>query len=78
MRRLEPGQLLGVCDPAALPFTTTADLTPLDGIIGQERAVSAMEAGIGIRDAGYHMFVLGRPRDRRAPARATAGTAWAA
>ena len=46
-------------DVDALAFTTTADLEPLDEIIGQSRAMSAMEIGLGIRERGYNIFVAG-------------------
>lgn len=39
--RLVPEELRAVCDPEALPFVFTAELPPLDGMIGQDRAVSA-------------------------------------
>jgi lon-related putative ATP-dependent protease len=58
-RRLRPEELRAACDPARLPFRTTAELPPLDGMIGQERAVSATAFGIGMRRAGYNLFVLG-------------------
>jgi hypothetical protein len=40
-RALKPEELRAVCDPATLPFDSTTDLPPLDGMIGQDRAVSA-------------------------------------
>lgn len=46
-------------DPASFGFTTTAELPALDEIIGQPRAESAFEIGIGVRGAGYHVFVSG-------------------
>jgi hypothetical protein len=39
-RRLPPEALRAICDPATLPFSSTADLAPLDGMIGQDRAVT--------------------------------------
>ena len=52
-------ELRKVCDPAQFPFSTTADLTPLDSIIGQKRAVSAMEFGFDITSPGFNVFVAG-------------------
>jgi len=37
------------------------DLEPLEGIIGQERAVRALEFGLGIKDKGFNVFVSGMP-----------------
>ncbi|MBI4413536.1 MAG: AAA family ATPase, partial [candidate division NC10 bacterium] len=58
-RRLKPEELRAVCDPTTLPFRSTADLSPLDGMIGQDRAVSATTFGIGVKHTGYNLFVLG-------------------
>ncbi|HEU5394930.1 MAG TPA: AAA family ATPase, partial [Candidatus Methylomirabilis sp.] len=57
--RLKPEELRAVCDPATLPFRSTAELPPLDGMIGQDRAVSATTFGIGVKHAGYNLFALG-------------------
>jgi lon-related putative ATP-dependent protease len=56
---LEAAQLRRVCDPASLPYKTTDEAEPLEEVIGQDRAVAAIEFGIGIRREGYNMFALG-------------------
>jgi predicted ATP-dependent protease len=56
---LPPDQLYRKCDLAALTFDTVADLPDLPGLVGQERAVSAVEFAIGIRRKGFNLFVLG-------------------
>ena len=61
-RRLPAEALRAICDPAALPFSSTADLVPLDGMIGQDRAVNATAFGVGMRDQGYNLFALGPAR----------------
>ncbi len=61
MRRLKPEELRAVCDPAGLPFSSTEELPTLEGMIGQERALSATTFGIGVRHHGYNLFVLGPP-----------------
>jgi hypothetical protein len=48
MRALKPEELRAVCEPAALPFESTAELPALDGMIGQDRAMTATAFGIGI------------------------------
>lgn len=40
-------------------FETTSELEPLDEIVGQDRAMSALEMGLGIRQEGYNIFVAG-------------------
>jgi lon-related putative ATP-dependent protease len=42
-----------------LSFETTADLEDLDTVLGQPRAVEAMEFGVGIAARGYNIFALG-------------------
>lgn len=48
-------------DPGAFAFTTTADLDPLDGFMGQDRALEAIAFGTAIERAGFNLFVLGQP-----------------
>lgn len=49
----------GATDPAGLGFKTTADLTPADGPIGQEKALEAIDFAAGIKGPGYHVLVIG-------------------
>jgi len=56
---LAPAALRRVCDPRQFPFKTTADAEPIEGVVGQDRAVAAIEFGIGIRRDGYNMYALG-------------------
>jgi len=56
---LKPEELRAPCDPAGFSFRSTAELTPFEGLIGQERAVEATAFGIGMRHRGYNLFVLG-------------------
>ncbi len=49
----------GATDPASLGFETTADLSPAEGPIGQEKALQAIEFAAGIKGPGYHMLVVG-------------------
>lgn len=39
---------------------TTADLSPLDDIIGQDRARQAVEFAMSIKDKGYNIYALGQ------------------
>ena len=56
---LETQQLYHSCDSEQFGFQTTADLDDLQEIIGQMRAMEAVHFGIGIRQQGYNLFVLG-------------------
>jgi len=57
--RLESPQLYTRTDETSLDFATTADLSPLDALIGQERAQEAMALALAMADAGYNTFVMG-------------------
>ncbi len=60
---LKPESLRAVFDPNSLGFETTLDLPPLkEKVVGQERAVHALEFGLGIKDLEYNIFVAGPPR----------------
>ncbi|MBE9526372.1 MAG: AAA family ATPase [Proteobacteria bacterium] len=52
-------QLYKKCDLKNLNFKTTEDLPQLNEIIGQERALSAIEFGMGMDHKGYNLFILG-------------------
>ncbi|HKJ71379.1 MAG TPA: ATP-binding protein [Gammaproteobacteria bacterium] len=47
------------CDPDGLPFETTDEITDLDQIIGQDRALDALHFGAGMSSSGFNLFVLG-------------------
>ncbi|HXI02991.1 MAG TPA: ATP-binding protein [Candidatus Saccharimonadales bacterium] len=48
-------------DPASYGTETTECLAPLEGIIGQKRAVQALKFGLGIQENGYNIYVAGPP-----------------
>jgi lon-related putative ATP-dependent protease len=56
---LGPADIYRACDISALAFKTTADLPQLTEIIGQPRAVSSVEFGMGIHSDGYNIFAVG-------------------
>ena len=56
---LTPDRLARRTDPAAFPFSTTADLPPLDEIVGQDRAVEAVAFGVEIRQPGFNLYAMG-------------------
>lgn len=45
--------------PEELGFGSTAELPDLEGLVGQERAVRALELGLAMRNPGYNIFVAG-------------------
>ncbi|MDP8255702.1 MAG: AAA family ATPase [Candidatus Alcyoniella australis] len=52
-------QLRWRCDHTCLDFTTTAKAEPLDGILGQKRAVEALDLGLDLWSPGYNIYVAG-------------------
>jgi lon-related putative ATP-dependent protease len=59
--RLSASALRWSCDAEQLGIKTTQELEDLHEILGQARALDAVQFGIGIRRDGYNMFVLGPP-----------------
>ncbi|MEQ3692913.1 MAG: ATP-binding protein [Alcanivorax sp.] len=43
----------------SLPFETTKDVEPFHGVLGQERAVNAIQFGVAMERPGYNIFVMG-------------------
>jgi lon-related putative ATP-dependent protease len=58
---LRRSELRHSVDPATLGFTTTTDLTPNTGLIGQDRALAAIEFGADMVAHDFNVFVLGPP-----------------
>jgi lon-related putative ATP-dependent protease len=56
---LPPEKLRWRCDPATVPFATTAEIDPASGDIGQERAIRALRMGVEMTASGYNLFVCG-------------------
>ncbi|MGI9426254.1 MAG: AAA family ATPase, partial [Hyphomicrobiaceae bacterium] len=52
-------QLRRVVDPGALGFSSTSELEPITGLIGQDRALKAIEFGAGMNSHDFNIFVLG-------------------
>ncbi len=48
-----------ICDPKIFKFKNTSEVKPLDTVIGQERAVKAIDFGLNMEDPGYNIFVTG-------------------
>ena len=53
------------CDPDTLGFQTTDDLPDLQDVIGQPRAIRALELGSEVSGPGYNIFVYGTPGSGR-------------
>lgn len=55
------GNLTSACDPDSLGFESTEELSPLEGTVGQDRAISALDFGLNVDSPGYNIFVVGYP-----------------
>lgn len=56
---LKPEQLRWRCCEQQFEFESTAHLSELDGPIGQDRAMTAIDLSLGIEDGGFNLFVTG-------------------
>jgi predicted ATP-dependent protease len=59
LRALSIDRLYRKTNPSSLQFTTTAELEPVDGLVGQERALEAIRFGTEVDKAGFNLFVIG-------------------
>ncbi len=57
--RLKPEDLRWKCDPNIFKFESTQNLEPIEGILGQERALKAIRLGVEIKSPGYNIFIAG-------------------
>lgn len=58
-QELKYSQLKNGCFPEDFSFSTTGEILPLDGIIGQERAVRAFDFGLMVKMKGYNIYMAG-------------------
>jgi ATP-dependent Lon protease len=56
---LPPEKLRWRCDPATIPFETTAEVNPVGGDLLQDRALRALRMGVQLAAPGYNLFVCG-------------------
>ena len=59
IKSLPVESLYSKCDLSALKFETTDELAELEQVAGQERALEALQFGVGIKREGYNLFVMG-------------------
>lgn len=59
IRRLKPEDLLKRCDRDIFTFNTTSELEGITGPIGQEKALQALDFGLGMESFGFNIFALG-------------------
>ena len=57
--RIPVEKLTTSIDERALGFASTREVGPLEATIGQERALRALEFGLGVKAPGFNVFVAG-------------------
>ncbi|HMM22500.1 MAG TPA: ATP-binding protein [Selenomonadales bacterium] len=58
-QELSAEKLRFTCPEEALSFDTTESLSPLEVMVGQERAVKAIEFGLTTKNTGYNIYISG-------------------
>lgn len=58
-RELSYTELKNGCSADDFSFCSTAELEPLEGIIGQDRAVKAFDFGLHVKIKGYNIYMSG-------------------
>lgn len=58
-KELSWDQLQPDISPEDFDFQTTAELTPLDGLVGQTRAEEALDFGLTVHSKGYNIYIAG-------------------
>lgn len=61
VKKLKAKDLKVEFDSKKLNCKSTEELLPLEGIIGQDRAVKALHFGLNIEDQGFNIYVSGYP-----------------
>ncbi len=68
MKKLTSEEVRLCCDAREFGSGTSAELFPLDSIVGQNRALEALRFGLMIEDKGFNVFVAGIPGTGRTTA----------
>jgi ATP-dependent Lon protease len=56
---LKPEDLRWRCNPDLFEFDSTETIKPIEGILGQERALKALKLGVDLRAPGYNIYIAG-------------------
>lgn len=60
-RKLTAEEVRRVCSQECLGFESTEHLEPVQTIIGQSRALQAIQFGLGIQNSGFNIYAAGLP-----------------
>jgi lon-related putative ATP-dependent protease len=67
-KKVALNDLRDVCDPNIFGCVSSQEISRLDRIIGQERASKSLVFGLGIKNAGFNIYVAGLPGTGRTTA----------
>jgi lon-related putative ATP-dependent protease len=59
LEELTPDRLRWTCCPDGIPFSSSDQAPACEDIIGQERALKAIQTGLDIKSLGYNIFITG-------------------
>ena len=59
MEELKPEDLKNTCSCKKFAFTSTSEVQPLINIVGQDRAIRAIETGLNTKADGFNIFITG-------------------
>ncbi len=59
IHKISPAEAYHHCDPDSFSFETTQEVEELSHFIGQDRALEAVDFGIGMQQQGFNLFVIG-------------------
>jgi lon-related putative ATP-dependent protease len=65
---LPPEKLRCECPPGMVECKTSEELAPLEGIVGQDRALKALIFGMEMKGKGFNVFAAGPPVTGKRPA----------
>jgi len=65
---LSPEKLRLECQLDTVGCETSAELGPVEGIIGQDRAIKALKFGVEMKGKGFNVYVAGQPLTGKRPA----------
>lgn len=58
--KLRPEELYRCCEQDFFKFNTTNDIAKLEGTIGQEKALNALDFGLSLTSKGFNIYALGQ------------------
>jgi len=59
LKKLTQDSLRSRCCLDKLTFATTKEVPPLEGLMGQDRAVQSLAFGLRAKDEGYNIYIMG-------------------